>query len=72
MTGREFEFQSCLASAARWRQQALYLRVHAGRAHLTPEQSAILLCQAEAADGQAEWWIAGAEDYATPGEGARS
>lgn len=50
MTGRD----ACLASAACWRQEAANLRVLACGAHLTPEQGATLLREADAADRQAE------------------
>ncbi len=39
---------SCLASARRWRKEAV---------HLTAGQRATLLREAEAAERQADWWL---------------
>ncbi|MDT8278725.1 hypothetical protein RQ734_21955 [Roseomonas mucosa] len=58
------ERQSCLSSAEQWRRQAFHVREHAGRAYLRPEQREALLLEAEACDRQADWWLAGADDYA--------
>jgi hypothetical protein len=52
--------QSCLASNAAWRRQAGHLRQHAAIPHLTEQQRLSLLREAEAADHQAEMWLAGA------------
>lgn len=57
------ERQSCLSSAEQWRRQAFHVREHAGRAYLRPEQREALLLEAEACDRQADWWVAGADDY---------
>ena len=46
------------------RRQAGYTREHAQLRHLRPEQREMLLREAEACDRQANWWLAGAEDYA--------
>ena len=65
------ERQSCLSSAEQWRRQAGHLREHAQRGYLRPEQREALLAEAEACDRQADWWVAGAEDYSagSPGSG---
>jgi hypothetical protein len=52
--------QSCLASNAAWRRQASHLRQHAAIPHLTEQQGLCLLREAEAADRQADMWLAGA------------
>lgn len=70
MTDRAFRMQSCLASARDWRHEAENLRALARGAHLTPEQSVMLLREAEAADRQAEGWIAGAEEHRPSDEDA--
>ena len=57
------ERQSCLSSAEQWRRQAGHLRDHAQRGYLRPEQREALLAEAEACDRQADWWVAGADDY---------
>ena len=59
----EIERQSCLASAERWRRQAEHVREHAGRSYLQPRQRKALLAEAQACDRQADWWVAGADDY---------
>lgn len=64
MLTAEMERQSCLASADRWRRQAEQVREHAGRSYLQPGQRRALLAEAEACDRQADWWVAGADDYA--------
>lgn len=71
MTDRAFRMQSCRASAGDWRQEAEELRALARAAHLTPEQNAILLREADAADCQAEWWVAGAKELAPSDRDAR-
>lgn len=63
MLTAEMERQSCLASAERWRLQAEHAREHAGRSYLRPGQRKALLTEAEACDRQADWWVAGADDY---------
>lgn len=67
----EMERQSCLASAERWRRQAEHVREHAGRSYLQPRQRKALLAEAEACDRQADWWVAGADDY-VPGPAVAS
>ena len=52
--------RSCLASNAAWRRQASNLREHATVPHLTDQQRACLLREAEAANRQADMWLAGA------------
>jgi len=59
----EMERQSCLASAEQWRRQAEQIREHAGRSYLQPRQRDTLLAEADACDRQADWWVAGADDY---------
>lgn len=59
VANRDKGLDACLASAEHWRQEAANLRVLAGGTHLTSEQGATLLREAEAADRQAEWWITG-------------
>lgn len=63
MLTAEMERRSCLASAERWRRQAGHAREHAGRSYLQPPQRKALLAEAEACDRQADWWVAGADDY---------
>ena len=63
MLTAEMERQSCLASADRWRRQAEQVREHAERSYLLPRQREALLAEAEACDRQADWWVAGADDY---------
>lgn len=72
MTTAEADARSCQASAERWRQEAVNLRVLADGAHLSPEQRAMLLREADAADRQAKWWISGRDEYASLDKGARS
>jgi hypothetical protein len=48
---------SCLASARSWRKEAEHLRDNAEAAYLTAGQRATLLCEAEAAERQADWWL---------------
>jgi hypothetical protein len=45
-----------LVSVASWRQEAVNLRALAAKPHLSDEQAAALLRQADAADRQADWW----------------
>ena len=71
MTDQAFKMQSCLASARDWRHEAENLRALARGAHLTSEQNAMLLREAEAADRQAEWWVAGAKELAPSDRNAR-
>ena len=52
--------RSCLASNAAWRRQARRLREHAAQPHLTDQQRAVLLREADAADRQADMWLNGA------------
>ncbi len=60
--------RSCLASNTAWRRQARHLREHAlsfacsigQQPHLTDQQRAILLREADAADRQADMWLNGA------------
>ena len=54
------------------RTEAANLRVLAGGTHLTSEQGATLLREAEAADRQAEWWITGDNRPAPSMKEARS
>jgi len=49
---------ACIASARRWRSEAEHLREMARAPHLTARQSATLLREADAADRQADWWLA--------------
>ena len=63
MLTAEMERQSCLASAGQWRRQAEQVREHAGRSYLLPERRDALLAEAAACDRQADWWVAGADDY---------
>jgi hypothetical protein len=51
--------QSCLRSNAAWRRQAANLRTHAALTHLTDQQRATLLGEAEAAERQVDMWLAG-------------
>lgn len=60
---RDLQRRSCLDSAARWRQEAENLRSHAALPRLAPEAGAALRREADAADRQAAWWEAGAEDH---------
>ncbi len=67
MDQRAFAARSCQASATRWRRQAGILRASARARHLTPDQAATLLREAEAAERMATWWDRGAEEaLATP------
>ncbi|MFK4048070.1 hypothetical protein ACI2KH_24400 [Roseomonas mucosa] len=50
---------SSLASARRWQSEACALRHHAALPRLTAAQRAQLLREAEAADRQARFWLAG-------------
>ncbi len=52
--------RSCLASNTAWRRQARHLREHAGQPHVTDQQRAILLREADAADRQTDMWLNGA------------
>jgi hypothetical protein len=45
---------SCLASPRHWREEAGHLRDNAEAAHLTAEQRATLLCEANASERQAD------------------
>ena len=72
VTNRDKGLDACLASAEHWRQEAANLRVLAGGTHLTSEQGATLLREAEAADRQAEWWITGDNRPAPSMKEARS
>ena len=62
MDGRTLAARSCQASAARWRQQAENLRAAARARHLTPDQAATLLREAEAAGRMAASWDQGAKE----------
>lgn len=64
------ERQGCLRSVERWRRQAGHVREHAQRRHLRPGQREMLLREAEACDRQANWWLAGAGDYAPDADSA--
>jgi len=63
MLTAEMERQSCLSSAEQWRRQAKQIREHAGRSYLQSRQRDALLAEADACDRQADWWLAGADDY---------
>lgn len=52
--------RSCVASNHSWRLQAAALRQHAQKPHLADDRQATLLREAEAADHQADFWLAGA------------
>jgi hypothetical protein len=54
--------RQCLASSAEWRREAAILREHAAMQHLRPGAKEQLLCEAQAADRQADWWLNGAID----------
>jgi hypothetical protein len=43
-------------SVRRWRADAEHIRNLAAQRRLQPEQRAVLLREADAADRQAEWW----------------
>ena len=58
--------QSCLASAARWRQEAEALHDRAARCVRQPIVAHILHREAEAADRQAQWWEKGAAASGQP------
>lgn len=62
MTDEESAWRFCLASSTSWRRMASNLRDHATGPHLTDPQRAQLLREADAADRQADWWLAGAID----------
>ena len=70
MLTTEMKRRSCLASADRWRRQAEQVRDHAGRSYLRPQQREALLAEADACDRQADWWLAGADNYAPTGSTA--
>ena len=63
MLTAEMQRQSCVASAERWPRQAEHVREQAGRSDLQPRHREALLAEAEACDRQADWWVAGAQDY---------
>ena len=63
MLTAEMERRSCLTSFDRWRRQAEHVSEHAGRSYLLPRQREALLAEAEACDRQADWWVAGADEY---------
>ncbi len=52
--------QSCLASNAAWRREAIALRSHADHRHLLDHQRSCLLREADAADRQADDWLTAA------------
>lgn len=56
--------RSYLPSSAAWRREAAALRDHATLPHLSAEARQTLLREAEAADRQADWWLAGAIEAA--------
>jgi hypothetical protein len=60
MTDPKLANRSCLASNAAWRRMAATLQAHAETAHLTQKQRELLLREADAAERQADWWLAGA------------
>ena len=45
--------RSCLTSVRTWRRAAISIRVHATASHVTTNQRAVLLREADAADRQA-------------------
>ena len=49
--------QSCLASNAAWRREALHLRELSLRKTLAEESATQLRREAQAADAQADWWL---------------
>ena len=62
MDPRAFAARSCRASVTRWRRQAENLHASARARHLTPDQAATLLREAEAAERMAAWQDRGAEE----------
>jgi len=52
--------QSCLASNAAWRREARNLRALSLRRSLPEDSAARLRREADAADAQADWWLAAA------------
>jgi hypothetical protein len=44
-------------SMRRWRAGAGHIRNLAAKRHLQAEQRAVLVCEADAANRQAEWWV---------------
>ena len=60
--------RSCVASSKAWRREAGELRDLARGRHLRESQRQRLLREAEAAERQADYWIAGAREYPLPAD----